>query len=115
MITSLTGRRLLSEMPRLPWQRLAHVLDELLEHRAVEAEALAPANAICDGDRLRPRNRLSTGSSSTMRNRKKLNTSTNASVPMAPATLPTTNRAVTAGSPPLLAFVSACSRRTSQQ
>ena len=45
--------------------------------------------------RLRPRNSVPTGSSSTTRNRKKLKTRTKTSVPSAPSTLRPTNRAVT--------------------
>ena len=96
MITSLTGRALLNEMPRSPrsvWRTYFT--------NCSHSESLTPnrfsSEATCESDKLRPRNRLSTGLSSTTRNRKKLNARTNTSVAIAPAILPRTNRELTVG------------------
>ena len=68
-------------------RRLLDVRAELLQLRAVEPELLRAAPARCSSVRLRPRNRFATGSDSTTRKRKKLKTTTNASVASAPSTL----------------------------
>ena len=106
MITSLTGRLLLIEMPRSPCSVWRTYLTNCTSSGSPTPKR-SSSEAICDADRLRPRNRLSTGLSSTTRNRKKLNASTNASVPIAPATLPSTKRAARSRSL-LLALVLRC-------
>ena len=90
-ISVVTGRLLTSDTPRLPCN-VSRTYDANCSSFDPSRLNCSRNRSFCASDRLRPRYSVPTGSSLTTRNRKKLTTTTNASVPIEPTILPITNR-----------------------